>query len=101
MPKAQLETPPLVERLFGEDWEDLDNKPDCWNRMFGPDTSEDKQVAAYATSAAVVAPVAATSPENCKELCDQNWIKQQLEGEIVRFVVEVSPLYIVRYYSTV
>ena len=77
MPK---ETPPFVERLFGEHWEHLEGHPDVWNTWFGPDTPEDSIAAAPTPNPA--------SKENASELADVSHIKHTLDTEVIRFLTE-------------
>jgi len=76
------ETPPLMKKLFGEHWEDLDAHPDCWNRLFGPDSDHEDEAEELEEEEK------AKESKTSKNLIDHNWIKQRLDEEVCRFVLE-------------
>ena len=81
---AAAEEPPLVKRLFGERWEELDSHPDCWNRLFGPDSDVDEDEATERAEEEAIQ----KAKIGAKNLLDHNWIKQRLDEEVTRFVLE-------------
>ena len=74
--------PPLVIRLFGEHWDELERHPDCWNRWFGPDSDSEEEDEPTPEELAEMRKNAG------KMLTDHKWIKQRLDEEVYRFVTE-------------
>ena len=74
-----MSEPPLVRRLFGDHWDDLKSHPDCWNRYFGEDSDEETESAEEKRQKQELAG---------RNLLDHNWIKQKLDEEIIRYLID-------------
>jgi hypothetical protein len=74
------EEPPFVVRLFGRNWESLEQHPDCWNRWFGEDSDDELAKEREAQE------LREREEKRAKNLLDHSWIKQRLDEEVGRFI---------------